>query len=312
MVDRKTLPDGQIQATVRIGPIKVKPHDPDDGHDDGGGHDHGGMVTPMHGGMEPMHGAMTIAFTADLVSLCPLGCYLTSFAPDLVYPDGKRADMDTGVMLHHSVFGQWGGRDTTCAGTPIGKLFGKRYFASGNERSSGAMAKGYGVFNPPLTLNMAEIELMNMTDQPKTVYHTVTVTYVPLLGSHIKPVTPVWMDQDLCGDSEFEVPAGESHHTTEWTSTISGTVKAVGGHLHDGGDKITVSNGTTSQVWCGMTAQYGTKPSSMGHLDAITPCVGQDLGTIKKGEKIRLDSSYHIKYADKGAMAISLVYIAES
>src|SRR5262245_38914697 len=30
-------------------------------------------------------------------------CFITSVVPDLVYADGSKADMDTGVMLHHLV-----------------------------------------------------------------------------------------------------------------------------------------------------------------------------------------------------------------
>ena len=302
------LLNGEFQATVVIGPIVAKPHDHDGGHDDGGGGH--GMIGPMHGPDAPMHGAHTTARATIRNSMCP-GCFMTGVKPDLVYADGSRADMDTGVMLHHSVLGEKGGVDHTCGGTETGARFGKRIFASGNERTAAHLPAGFGVRGSGADL-IAEIELMNMTDRPQTVYHTLKTTVSnPFFSFLMKPVEPVWLDQAGCdASSEFPVPVGESQQSWEWTSSLSGSVKAVGGHLHDGGQTLTVSNAATGKVLCAMTAEYGTKPSSMGHLDNMTPVCTGSLGTVKKGEKLRQQSTYHIKYADPGAMAISLVYIA--
>ncbi|MFC7615466.1 hypothetical protein ACFQV2_20165 [Actinokineospora soli] len=263
------------------------------------------MISPMHGPDAPMHGAHTTARATISNSFC-LGCYTTGVTPDLVYADGSRADIDTGVMLHHSVLGEKGGLDHTCQSPEFRERFGKRVYASGNERTGAHLPAGFGMKTSGADL-VVEIELMNMTDQPKTVYHTLKTTVAnPFFSFMMKRVEPVWLDQAGCDSaSEFPVPVGESRHTWEWTSTISGTVKAVGGHLHDGGQTLTVSNAATGKVLCAMTAEYGTKPSSMGHLDKMTPVCTGTLGTVKRGEKLRQDSTYHIKYADPGAMAIS-------
>ncbi|GAA4416355.1 hypothetical protein GCM10023148_13430 [Actinokineospora soli] len=309
----RPLLSGEWEATVVIGPIVAKAHD----HDEPGqepapdpGHPHAGVISPMHGPDAPMHGAHTTARATISNSFC-LGCYTTGVTPDLVYADGSRADIDTGVMLHHSVLGEKGGLDHTCQSPEFRERFGKRVYASGNERTGAHLPAGFGMKTSGADL-VVEIELMNMTDQPKTVYHTLKTTVAnPFFSFMMKRVEPVWLDQAGCDSaSEFPVPVGESRHTWEWTSTISGTVKAVGGHLHDGGQTLTVSNAATGKVLCAMTAEYGTKPSSMGHLDKMTPVCTGTLGTVKRGEKLRQDSTYHIKYADPGAMAISLVYIA--
>lgn len=317
------LPSGEWQATVVIGPITAKPHThpgEDDGgdaggHDDGGhdgGHDGGAMVGPMHGPTEPMHGAHTTAQTTIRNNSLLGSVYTVGVQPDLVYADGSRADIDSGMMLHHSVLGDKGGTDYTCGGTELGARFGKRVFASGNERTAARLPRGYGMKGASELF--AEIELMNMTDQPKTVYHTLKVTVAnPFLSWMTKRVEPVWLDQAGCDSrSEFPVPKGESEHSWEWKSTLSGTVKAVGGHLHDGGQTLTVSNASTGQTFCDMTAKYGTKPTSDGHLDAMVPVCTGSLGTIKKGDTVRQHNTYHINYADPGAMAISLMYIAPS
>ncbi len=70
-------------------------------------------------------------------------CHITSFKPDLVYPDGTRATMDTGPMLHHAVFTSQFRRDATCGGSWLG-LAGERFFASGDERTAAVFPGGNG------------------------------------------------------------------------------------------------------------------------------------------------------------------------
>jgi hypothetical protein len=302
----RLLPNGQLGATLRIGPIELEPYDGDGGHGP-----HGDMVAPLHGPDEPLHGTHTIAMTEVDNWMCN-GCYITALRPDLVYADGSRADLNTGAMLHHSLFGEKDATDLTCGGTELNDFVGKRMFASGNERTAAQLPRGYGARMGSTVV--AQMELMNMTDQPQTVYHTLDVSVThPLFSWGIKEVTPVWMDQAPCTwDSAFPVPEGESHHSWEWESTISGTAVAVGGHLHDGGDTISVSNATTGTTLCDMRAEYGTKPTSEGRLDAITPVCTGNLGAVNRGDTLRQDSSFHMNYADPHQMAISLVYIAEN
>jgi hypothetical protein len=63
-----------------------------------------------------------------------IDCYITQFAPDLVYTDGSRATLDNGAMLHHAVFASQWHQDATCYNQPLG-LAGERFFASGDERT---------------------------------------------------------------------------------------------------------------------------------------------------------------------------------
>ena len=70
-------------------------------------------------------------------------CYFTSFAPDLIYADGTRATLQTGMMLHHFVLASQFSPNATCGSTWLG-LFGERFFASGNERTAIGLPAGYG------------------------------------------------------------------------------------------------------------------------------------------------------------------------
>ena len=45
--------------------------------------------------------------------------------------------------------------------------------------------------------------------------------------------TPLWLDIDGCSDSEYPAPVGYSDTHADWTSTVTGRMIGIGGHLHD-------------------------------------------------------------------------------
>lgn len=57
---------------------------------------------------------------------------ITWMRASLVYPDGKEANADTGMLLHHAVALNRGRKDTVCGKSPVPP---QRFFASGNERT---------------------------------------------------------------------------------------------------------------------------------------------------------------------------------
>jgi len=135
-------------------------------------------------------------------------CDITSFKPDLVYADGFRATMETGPMLHHAVFASQYREDATCRGTWLG-VAGERFFASGDERTAITLPNGYGYRVRWYDSWNLLVEVMNHSTSEKTVYVQVKYTYGAVSGS-VKPVKPVWLDIDQCGDSEYSIPAGVS------------------------------------------------------------------------------------------------------
>jgi hypothetical protein len=115
-------------------------------------------------GDQPGRFAAAVPFTPALCS----NCYLTGVRVDLVYQDGSSANLDSGVMLHHLVVFNSGRPDATCPpNTPLGS-FGERFFASGNERTGGALPPGFGYHlgtDPVRTV----VDLMNHSHEPKVV-----------------------------------------------------------------------------------------------------------------------------------------------
>ncbi|WP_216206525.1 hypothetical protein [Amycolatopsis aidingensis] len=299
IVHSKVLPDGSKQTTVRIGPVIMKPHED-------GGHDHG--VGPLHGPDEPMHGTHTLAF-APLIPPC-LNCYITGIQPDLTYADGSPANYHSGAMLHHAVFFDRSKADVTCQGSWV-SLAGRRIFATGNERTGGNLPDGYGVRYGFLPLTYVMLELMNMKNEQQQVFFEVTMTHVPGDTPGMEEVTPIWLDADNCGISEHSVPKGESHTRWEWKSTIEGTFKGAGGHVHDGGEVITLSNLDTGEDICASRAGYGTVPEYEGHIESMSTCLAEDLGSVRKGERLGLHSVYHSNYPQDDAMSIMIAFVDE-
>src|ERR687897_835527 len=131
-----------------------------------------------------------------------LDCFITGFTPDLVYPDGTRATMATGAMLHHFVLTSQFRSDATCGNAWLG-LAGERFFASGDERTVVSLPSGYGYRVRWYDSWNLLVDLMNHTTEPKTVYLKVTYTYRPAWESVAR------LDPD-------------DHHSVQSMSTCSG------------------------------------------------------------------------------------------
>lgn len=235
-------------------------------------------------------------------------CFITGFQANLTYADGTTANYNTGVMLHHVVFASAFRSDATCSGTLLG-LAGERFFASGNERTPVALPSGYGYrvhwYDSWTTL----VDLMNMMPNSQTVYITVTYTTSPSWSS-LRPVKPVWLDINNCGDSRYSIPAGYSDTTWYWSSRITGNVVYALGHVHDYGKYVAATDTTTGASICTSNAGYGTKPAYMGHIESMSVCTGPPFPHIASGDVIRLDSVYdNVPAPRNDVMGIMLAYV---
>jgi Stress up-regulated Nod 19 len=234
-------------------------------------------------------------------------CYITSFTPDLTYASGtfagQRADMATGMMLHHAVFASQWRSDATCSGSWLG-LAGERFFASGDERSRVKLLAGYGYRMRWYDQWNLLVDLMNMSAGDKQVYLTITFTlraaYEP-----VRPVKPVWLDIDNCGDSEYSVPVGYDDHHWDWQSTMDGTIVGMIGHQHHTGVRIDATNETQG----GSLICSSTVTEEMDHVVAMSPCTRYLPATIHRGEVIRLHSVYNSDIPRSDVMGIMLGYV---
>jgi hypothetical protein len=235
-----------------------------------------------------------------------LGCYITSFTPDLVYSDGTRATMDTGAMLHHVVLTSQFKRDATCSGDWLG-LVGERFFASGDERTAIAFPAGYGYRVRSYDSWNLLVDLMNHSPEAKTVYVKVTYTYRPSWES-VKSLKPVWLDIDQCRDSEYSIPAGESDRHWDWNVNVPGKVVAMIGHVHGYGVAVEATN--ESQGGASICKSVATlDPEDPSHVMEMSTCTGDPLAVVKSGQVVRLHSIYNSPEPADDVMGIMLAYI---
>jgi hypothetical protein len=254
-------------------------------------------------------------------------CYITSFSPNLTYPDGSTANVEvnkdpdtgsvthTGVMLHHAVFTSQFRSDPTCgsSGTLWG-VAGERFFAAGNERTAITFPSGYGYRVRWWDSWNLLVELMNHGDQSKSVYVDVTYTYQSASAQGMKPLKPVWLDIDNCGDSEYSIPAGYSDTHWDWKVNVPGEVIAAAGHVHGHG----IAVGATNESQGGASiCRSGAKldPMNVHSVLSMSTCTGDlpdpSLARVNMGDVVRLHSEYQLPsgHAADDVMGIMLAYI---
>lgn len=240
-------------------------------------------------------------------------CVLTSIDIDLVYGDGRSANYDTGAMLHHHVMFNSGETDPTCARfeSPVGGL-GRRILAAGNERTVGRFPDGFGYHVGQNDWWSGIFELMNLEEQPQTVWVEMDVTYLPDSDQSVEAVEPIWLDIDNCSDSEVDVDAGRTNTISDWTSDRTGRIVLAAGHVHDGGTLITLSNTTAGASVCRSVAGYGTNPAYQGHIESMTTCSWDRIGTVRTGETLRIDTVYDTPQRLSDVMGIMMLWVYET
>ena len=255
-------------------------------------------------------GVPLVAGLPVLTSPCS-NCYVTGVQVDMVFADGRSATLDSGIMLHHLVLIQPGLPDATCGPSTLLGALGQRFFASGNERTPGVLPAGFGYHlgSGPL---LAVFDLMNMSSSLQVVWLAATVSWLPDTTPGIKPVTPVWLDENNCSTSTYTIPAGPSNRVWTWTSTITGRVVTAGGHVHDGGVETMLTDQTTGQHICTSQAGYGTKAAYMGSVESMTTCSHDRIGTVHAGDVLALDTYYNSPVPKTDVMGIMIAYVYQT
>jgi hypothetical protein len=108
--------------------------------------------------------------------------------------------------------------------------------------------------------------LSNPTDtEYREAFVQALITVTPEGTPGVRPIMNLYAETsyDSTGDSDFDLPPGETRKVVEFTIPVSGQVLAVGGHLHDYGTRLVV-------VRAGADTLYDARPN----LDATGAVAG--------------------------------------
>jgi hypothetical protein len=188
----------------------------------------------------------------------------------------------------------------------------ERLFSSGNERTQAIVPDwptgrnvGYKVKKTDKFALIVDLMNENMAD---SVVH-LTITYdilTPAESANYDDMKPVWFDVAQCLTSEWPPPYNEGNYTVPaatWVANFDGQVIGAAGHLHDGGQRVTLT--VDGKKVCSSDATYGGSPeyiqktsmhtnSALEHISKMSLCVGPkfELAEMKKGQKWNLKAEY--------------------
>lgn len=230
--------------------------------------------------------------------------YITSGKAKLVDGEGEPIPHHA-VHLHHAVWLNPYEDDMTCDSYDEGAFPGfERFFAAGKELTKFEMPQGYGYrwdpgFGQSLTQSApwwgftAHIDGMHGASE---VYVELDMSFVPEAEAEdITNVEPVWLDVRNCNSEPvYDVPRRSTGvHKERWNYTmpVGGRFVFMGGHLHDGGLRISVDNATTGRDVYTSRATYGLKGDPW-YLTKMSAWSGAPGISVDKGDKLRLTSVY--------------------
>jgi len=232
---------------------------------------------------------------------CKAGaCYVTAMEATIRYPDGKEANIDTGAWLHHiALFG---------SGTGGGSIW-----AAGNERPTLRLntESKYGIQFPSSFMLM--IDLMSEDVKPKNLTLEINYENIPTTsaqGKLYKAATMYWL---TIGEPAAKTGA-YSFNTLPMTASTSGKLLYAIGHMHDGGDNMSLKVGNS--VVCKSVMHYNARPGytpdkaasgghghsrrdggphaggndGMAHISDPGACT--DFGTVKSGDRLSAVAYY--------------------
>ncbi len=211
------------------------------------------------------------------------------------------------VHLHHFVLTTSARQDQLCAGRP------ERFLATGMERTQISLPDPYTY-------------LVNTNDQWGAIYHIMnemppgtpsktvrikyTLEYQPgANATNSRPLDVYFQDITGCGDSTFDVPANggpTSVYVTSrsWTAPRQGIAVYAGGHLHDGGIDIALTNDSQAYTLCTGVATYHENPH---HLSTINPCSLNNY--IRAGDQFTVTARYDNSQPWPDVMGIMMSWV---
>jgi len=238
---------------------------------------------------------------ADLIWKIPISGWLLAYHPKLVDASGNTVP---GIVLHHVAFWNENRPDFLCANKE------EHIFGAGGELTDWAEMPGFGYRVEQGDKIRVETMVHNPTDTAyPQAYLEVAIPYRDTSGTPVKNVYPAWMDVTACGNSGYDLPAGESEKSGEVRLKYSGVLLGVGGHMHDYAKRIVLEDATQKAT----VATLDAKVDEQGHLVGMPVKTFYEEGGYKlaAGDELKMTASYDNstgKVLRDGAMGIVVGY----
>jgi plastocyanin len=260
--------------------------------------------------------------------------YITDMRVNVVDKNGKPLPISR-VMLHHIVFlnagppGRWR-TDRTCGEftlwDSVSRLpaLAERFYAAGEERAEMHLPAGYGY---PIERDdnwYLVWMLMNHRQLPDEAYVKYDMTVET--GEPLKPVTPYWLDVNNCNvDPIYNIPGGGrpgslNRRSAQWTIPQAGRIVAGTGHVHGGGQNLSVTEPTCqNRELARFVPTWGAPSNPFYHVRPILhepgPINVTEMTTptgipLAAGSQLRLTSTYDDELPHTRVMGISIVYVS--
>jgi hypothetical protein len=244
---------------------------------------------------------MQVAQAADQILEIPFDGWITAYHPRLT--DAKGATLP-GRMLHHVAFWNTERSDFLCPNKE------EHIFGAGGEMNDWPAQPGIGY-----RVRRGERIRVN------TMFHNPTGTSYPEAylevrmeyrrageGQPLASVYPTWFDVMECGNSGYDLTPGENVTTGVHTLKFDGRLLGVGGHLHDLGRGLALTNRTRG----GEIARLEPKLNERGHILEMPVVLFTPAGyELRRGDAIEVVARYDNstgKPLPQGAMGIVVGY----
>lgn len=260
--------------------------------------------------------------------------YVTDMKVNVVDRRGRALPISR-IMLHHIVFLNMGSparprRDNTCQQFTLWNsrstlpALAERFYAAGEERAEMHLPPGYGYPVARDDTWFLNWMLMNHRQLPDEAYIQYEMTVET--GVALQEVTPWWLDVVNClTDPIYNIPGGGrpgSLHTRSaaWTIPVGGRMVAGSGHVHGGGQSLSITQPTCDNrevarflpTWGSPRHPfYNVRPilHEPGPIDVTTMQSPTGI-PVAAGSRLQLNSTYDAALPHTRVMGISVVYIA--
>ena len=233
----------------------------------------------------------------------PFDGWIVAYYPHLVDGSGNPIP---GRLLHHVAFYNTSRPDFVCPNKQ------EHIFGAGGEMNDWPATPGFGYRVHPGD----RIRISSMFHNPTatsypSAYLEVRIEYRKIggAGTPLKSVYPTWLDVKSCRDSSYDLKPGRNVTTGNVTMDYPGILLGVGGHMHDYGRELVLTNSTRKQT----VASLAAKLDASGHMLSMPIVLFMNQGGYKvaKGDRMQITATYQNPTGHllrEGAMGIVVGY----